>query len=64
MTDLVQLVFELDLAGAHETAPGIKRNVAGGAPRLLRRLLAIGMDPGAIETAAALVAALDEEPLT
>jgi hypothetical protein len=65
MIDLDQLAFDLDdLPGAEWSAPEppVKRNVAGGAPRLLRRLLAIGLDPAALEHAAALCAHLDEEP--
>jgi hypothetical protein len=60
-----QLAFDLDdLSGAEQSAPGpaVKRNVSAGAPRLLRRLLAVGLDPDAIEHAAALVVALDREP--
>ncbi len=64
MTDLAQLAFDLDSPDAEWSAPplAVKRNVSGGAPRLLRRLLAIGLDPAALETAAALVAHLDREP--
>jgi hypothetical protein len=63
MTD--QLAFDLDdLSGAEWSTPGpaFKRNVQAGPARLLRRLISTGLDPGAIEHAAALCAHLDEEP--
>jgi hypothetical protein len=60
MTDLEQLVFDLDLSGTKSSVPEIKRNVQPGAARLLRRLVSGGLDVDALEAAAALVAALDE----
>jgi hypothetical protein len=62
MTDLDQLVFDFEPLYVKSSAPEIKRNVSAGAPRLLRRLLAIGLDPAALEHAAALCVALDAEP--
>jgi hypothetical protein len=64
VTDLAQLMFDLDLADAEWSAPepAFKRNVQPGPARLLRRLISTGLAPDALEHAAALVAALDEEP--
>ena len=64
MSDIEQLMFDLDLAGPEWSVPepAIKRNVAAGPAKLLRKLVTGGLDPMAIESAALLVAALDEEP--
>jgi hypothetical protein len=40
--------------------PVLSRHVKAGPARLLRRLIATGLDPQALERAAALVVALDE----
>jgi hypothetical protein len=62
VTDLEQLI--LDLSGAEWAAPRpvLSKHVRPGPARLLRRLVVLGLDPQAIEAAAALVAALDQEP--
>lgn len=57
MSALGQLVF--DLEGA-EPRPALSRHVPAGAARLLRKLVADGLDPKALENAAELVVALDE----
>ena len=69
MTVLEQLVFDLDAAGGDISPPAnakpvLGRHVADGAARLLRKLVATGLDPQAIESAAALVIALDSEAVT
>ena len=51
----------LDLDAPTVAAPALSRHTPAGAPRLLRKLLSNGMDPAALEAAAALVAALDEQ---
>jgi hypothetical protein len=63
MTD-VQLAF--DIAGGEMSSPATARpalsdRVPGGPARLLRKLVAGGLDPQAVQAAAALVAALDAE---
>jgi hypothetical protein len=56
---LEQLVLDLD--ECHVPArPALSRHVPPGAARLLKALVADGLDLHAIEAAAALVAALDE----
>lgn len=54
-----QLAFDLDAPTVAN--PVLSRHVKAGPARLLRRLVATGLDPRAIESAAALVAELDEE---
>jgi hypothetical protein len=54
--------FVLDLDAPTVAIPALSRHVAPGAARLLRRLVVLGLAPDAIENAAALVAALEEEP--
>jgi hypothetical protein len=62
MTDLDQLVFDLDVEAVPATKTTNPRGRPGtGSAGLLRRLVAIGLDPEAVVHAAALVAALDEE---
>jgi hypothetical protein len=61
-----QLVLELDVAAEDMSAPEnakpvLSRRVRSGAASLLRKLVAYGLDPRALQSAAALVAALDEE---
>jgi hypothetical protein len=53
--------FVLDLDAPIVAIPVLSRHVKGGPARLLRRLVVCGLDPQAVEVAAALVAALDEE---
>jgi hypothetical protein len=63
MTAFEQFVFDLEWSEPDSAPePAVKRNVAAGPARLLRKLVSAGLDPEAIESAAALVAALDEEP--
>jgi hypothetical protein len=60
MSDLEQLVLEFDapiVAG-----PVLSRHVKAGPAQLLRNLVVLGLDPRALEAAAALVVASDEEP--
>ena len=59
MTEFEQFVFDLDAPIV--AIPAVARHVKGGPARLLRRLVVCGLDPQAVESAAALVAALDEE---
>jgi hypothetical protein len=65
---LEQLVFDLDPEqfppkGEHtQVRPLLSRYCPPGAARLLKRLVAGGLDLDALEVAAALVAELDAEP--
>jgi hypothetical protein len=56
----VQLAFDLNTAPLIRAKPPVSRRVPPGPARLLRKLVTDGLDVGAIEAAAALVAALDE----
>jgi hypothetical protein len=62
-----QLAFDVDALLDDTTSPpvagrpGLKKNAQAGAPRLLRTLLARGLDPDALGTAAGLVALLDAD---
>ena len=58
-----QFVFDLDVSvrPSEQIDPVLSRHVKAGPGRLLRKLVAGGLDPQAVEAAAALVVALDEE---
>jgi hypothetical protein len=60
MSDLAQLVFDLDLP----QPAALSSYVPPGAARLLKALVVDGLDPQAIESAAALVVALDAGAVT
>ena len=60
MTDLEQFVLELDVPTI--TPPALSQHVPAGAGRLLRRLVKGGLDPDALQHAAAIVAYMDREP--
>jgi hypothetical protein len=57
---LNQLTFNLELPAT--SPPVLSVRVPAGGARLLRKLIASGMDLGALEQAAALCAHLDAEP--
>jgi hypothetical protein len=59
MSDLEQLVLEFDAPIVAN--PALSRHVKAGPAQLLRNLVVLGLDPRALEHAAALVAHLDEE---
>jgi SOS response regulatory protein OraA/RecX len=59
VTEFEQFVFDLDAPTVAN--PVLSRHVKAGPARLLRRLVTTGLDPEALEAAAALVAAMDEE---
>jgi hypothetical protein len=56
----VQLVFDLDAPTVAK--PVLSRHIPPGAARLLKALVADGLNLDALEAAAALVVALDAEP--
>lgn len=55
-----QLAFDLDTPPI-PARPALSSHVSSGPGRLLRKLVVGGLDPQAVEAAAALVVALDEE---
>ena len=62
MTEFEQFAFDLDLDTSTVAQSALSRHVKAGPARLLRRLVTTGLDPGALDAAAALVAELDSEP--
>lgn len=63
MTAQDQLAFDMGSAAPDSPIPMLKKNPARGPARLLRTIVAGGLDPAALDAAAMLVELLEHEPV-